>query len=278
VSIHHRYAQKKPAVERAFHSRHPTGLFPVIRIVFLPQAIYIFKYAANAWKIAQPCNHFYLKERIMKNSFLSLATSGVIFLSASVFSQVNYRPGVSVGLSIYNEKVTASGTARSADPKTGVSVGAVFEIVMKNWVSIEPGIVYSQRGSRIDFGGGVMGNDNLSYLTIPVNAKLKIPATPAICPYVLAGLNGGILMSATADSSDQSTDAKDAYNSIDFGLDFGAGFELDLANIVPSWAKIVPSIEYVYYVGLANTWKDAPDGVSAKNHGSEIKAGLKYKW
>ena len=206
----------------------------------------------------------------MKNRFLSVATSGVIFLSASVFSQVTYRPGVSVGLSIYNEKVTSVGTARSADPKTGVSVGAVFEIVMMNMVSIEPGIVYSQRGALLDFGGGVMGKDNLSYLTIPVNAKIKIPATTVICPYILAGLNGGILISAAADSSDQSIDVKDAYNSIDFGLDFGAGCELNLA-------KIVPYIEYVYYAGLANTWKDAPNGVSAKNNGSEIKAGLKYK-
>lgn len=197
-------------------------------------------------------------------------------MSASVFSQVTYRPGVSVGLSIYNEKVTALGTALSADPKTGVTVGAVCDIILMNMVSVEPGIVYSQRGSKVDFGGGVMGKDNLSYLTIPVNAKLKIPATPVICPYLLAGINGGILMSATADSSDQSFDAKDAYNSFDFGLDFGAGCELDLANIVPSWAKIVPSIEYVYYVGLANTWKGA-DGFSAKNHGSEIKVGLKYK-
>jgi opacity protein-like surface antigen len=206
----------------------------------------------------------------MKNRFLSVATSGIILLSASVFSQVNYRPGVFAGFSIYNEKVTALGTALSADPRTGVSGGAVFEIVMMNMASIEPGIVYSQRGARLDLGGGVTEKDNLSYLTIPVNAKLKIPATPVICPYILAGLNAGILMSATADSSGQSFDAKDAYNSIDFGLDFGAGCELNLS-------KIVPYIEYVYYVGLANTWKDVPDGVSAKNHGSEIKAGLKYK-
>lgn len=233
--------------------------------------LYIFKPAANARKIAQSGNQFFRKERIMKNRFLSLAASGVIFLSASVFSQVNYRPGVSLGLGIYNEKVTAIGTTRSADPKTGVTVGAVCEIVLMNMVSVEPGIVYSQRGSQLDFGGGIMGKDNLSYLTIPVNAKLKIPATPFICPYILAGPNAGILMSATADSSDQSFDAKDAYNSIDFGLDFGAGCEFNLA-------KIVPFIEYVYYVGLANTWKDVPEGVSAKNHGSEIKAGLKYKW
>jgi opacity protein-like surface antigen len=230
-------------------------------------SLYIFKPAANAWKIAQPGNQFFGKELIMKYRFFSVA---VIFLSASVFSQVNYRPGVFVGLNIYNEKVTALGTALSADPRTGVSGGAVLEIIIMNMVSIEPGIVYSQRGSKLDFGGGVMGKDNLSYLTIPVNAKLKIPATPVICPYILAGLNAGILMSATADSSNQSTDAKNAYNSIDFGLDFGAGFELNLA-------KIVPYIEYVYYEGLANTWKDVPNGVSAKNHGSEIKAGLKYK-
>jgi opacity protein-like surface antigen len=214
----------------------------------------------------------------MKYRFLIVATGGVIFLSAAVFSQATYRPGISFGPGIYNERLTAIGTARSADPKLGVTVGAICEIVLLNMVSVEPGIVYSQRGSKVDFGGGVMGHDYLSYLTVPVNATLKIPANPALCPYILAGLNGGILVSATADSSDQSFDAKDVYNTFDFGLDFGAGCELDLANIVPSWAKIVPSIEYVYYVGLANIWKDPPIGVSSvKNHGSEIKVGLKYK-
>jgi opacity protein-like surface antigen len=208
----------------------------------------------------------------MKTRFLALTISGVVFLSVSVFSQVQYRPGIVAGLSVFNEKVTGEGTARSANPKIGFTAGAVFDILLMNMVSIEPGIVYSQRGAKVDFGKGVMGEDKLSYLAVPVNAKLKIPATPVLCPYVLAGLNAGILMSATSDSSGQITDLKEmnALNSIDFGLDFGAGFEFNLA-------KLVPYVEYVYYVGLTNIWKDSPEGVSGKNHGSEIKAGLKYK-
>jgi hypothetical protein len=209
----------------------------------------------------------------MKNRFLSLGACGVIFLSAQVFSQITYRPGVFLGLSIFNETVTALGTALPASPKIGVSGGAVFEMELMHMVSIEPGIVYSQRGAKLD--GGKL-KDKLSYLTIPVNAKLKIPATPDICPYILAGINTGVLMSATSDSINLSTNAKKSFNSkdslnlIDIGLDFGAGFEMNLP-------KIVPYIEYVYYVGLANIWKNAPYGASGKNHGSEIKAGLKYK-
>lgn len=63
----------------------------------------------------------------------------------------------------------------------------------------------------------------------------------------------------------------DGVSSIAFGLDLGAGIEFSLP-------VVIPFVEYVYDLGLSNILKNTVGDESQKTSGSEIKAGLKFKF
>jgi opacity protein-like surface antigen len=207
----------------------------------------------------------------MNKRVLSIAVGAVVLLSTSVFAQVSVQPGITAGLSMFNEKTTSSGgITTTIDTKTGMVAGAVLDIVIMKIFSIEPGILYSMRGGQATDDHGVTTKDNLSYLAIPVHAKLKIPATPVVGAYALAGVNLGILLSAKSTDGTSTDDRKGQFNSTDFGLDFGAGVELSLV-------KVVPFVEFVYDLGLSNIDKNATGDASTKTSGMELRAGLRFK-
>jgi hypothetical protein len=159
----------------------------------------------------------------------------------------------------------------------GTVNGVVLDLSVLNIVSIEPGILYSMRGMKMENSQDSItqtSTENLSYLAIPVHLKLKYPS-PLLKPYGLAGLNLGILLSAKGKTEETGIpaveeDIADECNSIDFGLDFGAGVEFALP-------ALTPFVEFVYYVGLTNVPKDMPDEVTMKNSGWELKGGLRFK-
>lgn len=206
----------------------------------------------------------------MNKRVLSIAAGAVVLLSTSVFAQVSVQPGITAGLSMFSKKENSGGITITSDTKTGMVAGAVLDIVFMNMLSIEPGLLYSMRGGQSTDEHGVTTKANLSYLAIPVHAKLKIPATPVVSAYALAGVNLGILLSAKASDGTNSQDIKANVNSTDFGIDLGAGLEFSIASVVPF-------IEFVYDFGLSNIEKDATGNNSWKTSGMELRAGLRFK-
>ncbi len=213
----------------------------------------------------------------MSKRFLSIVAGAVVLFNAAVFAQVSVQPGITVGMSSFTEKSSSSGITVTADSRMGLVAGGVFDISVMNLLSIEPGLLYSMRGMKME--ESIQGytetiTDNFSYLAIPVHAKLKYPL-PMMKPYALAGLNLGILLSAkqkwemTGQPSEE-YDLKDSSSTVDMGLDFGAGIEFSLP-------KITPFVEFVYYMGLLDLAKNPDPDVSTKSNGWEIKAGLKFK-
>jgi hypothetical protein len=206
----------------------------------------------------------------MNNRFLSLAAGAIILLSASasVFAQVHVRAGAVAGLGLFNEK-TSGTVAPVYSMKIGVTAGAVFDVVIANIFLIEIGAGYSRRGSQIEVDGGLTKH-NLSYLAIPVHAKFKYSLLPVLSPFITAGLNVGVLLSAQQFDNGEYIDIKSVYSANDYGLDGGAGLEFNLTSVTPY-------IEFVYYVGIPNIAKNAIGDYTAKNTGMEIKAGVKFK-
>ena len=214
----------------------------------------------------------------MNKHFLCFVACAVVLFNAAVFAQVSVSPGIVAGLSSFSQKEVWGAYSVVHDNKAGIVAGGILDISILNLLSIEPGLAYSMRGSKIDqdlssVGGGIVHTTfSFNYLAIPVHVKLKYPL-PMIKLYALAGANVGILLSAKkteemAGSPVVETDLKDSLSTTDFGIDFGAGVEFSLP-------KITPFIEFVYYMGMLDIEKEP--NVIDKSSGIEIKAGLKFK-
>lgn len=206
----------------------------------------------------------------MKMRLCSRTAGIVVLFTASVFAQVGLQAGVTGGVSMFKQTNGGGGNTVTSDTKNGLVAGGILDIVIMNLLSVEPGIVYEQRGGKWTNAIGNIEEKTLSYCVVPVHAKLKYRIAPLISPYALAGLNFGFLLSAKNEVTGQSTDIKDGMNPINFGLDFGAGIELGLP-------KIVPFVEFVYDLGLSNIDKNAAADNSLTNKGMELKAGLRFK-
>jgi opacity protein-like surface antigen len=207
----------------------------------------------------------------MNKRFLSLAVSILVVINASAFAQIKSQVGVVAGLSMYSEEISGEGASQSSDTKTGFVGGIVIDFGILNLFSIEPGVLYSMRGGQSTYEGETFKH-NLSYLAIPVHAKLKWPGLPIVSPYALAGVNLAYLLSANqASSSGISNDFASEVNSVSFGIDFGAGLEFDLP-------VLIPYLEFVYDLGLTNIAKNIPSDASIKTSGSELRVGIRFNY
>jgi hypothetical protein len=192
--------------------------------------------------------------------------------------------GVMGGVDFYREYASGTGmTDTTFGSRTGFLAGAILEIQPMPNLSIQPGVVYTSRGSE---GGGT--TDDYRYLAILVDVKGKLPVTPVWSVYGLVGANLGILLSAsttyqTYDSLDNlvtvTSDLKSSRNNIDLGIEAGIGMEFPTG-------RVTPFVEGVYYFGLLNTLSSSyvsqiaaeggPANLYAANRGIEIRAGLKF--
>jgi hypothetical protein len=97
---------------------------------------------------------------------------------------------------------------------------------------------------------------------------------PLFSPYILGGVNLGILLSATNSITESGistdTDIKGGLNSVDFGFDLGAGAEFYAG-------PVITFLEVNYMLGIADVAANEPSGYSQYNHGLEIRAGVKFK-
>jgi hypothetical protein len=214
----------------------------------------------------------------MSKRFICFVAGAVVLFNGAVSAQIHLSPGIVAGLSSFSQKEVWGAYSVVHDRKTGIVAGGILDISLFNLLSIEPGLAYSMRGSKMDqdlssVGGGIVHTTlSFNYLAIPVHIKIKYPL-PMVKLYALGGANVGLLLSAKGkDEMDGSpaveTDVKDSLSTTDFGIDFGGGVELSLP-------KITPFIEFVYYMGMLDIEKKPY--VTDKSSGIEIKAGLKFK-
>lgn len=137
------------------------------------------------------------------------------------------------------------------DAKIGFHVGVFAEIGITDKFAVQPELLYSALGAKDD-----NANYDSNYLLVPIMAKFY--ATEQFSLEV--GPQVGFLMSAKYDGED----IKDLYNSTDFGLNFGAGYNVS-ENI---------NIGVRYSLGLSNV-VDVP-GADVKT--SNIALGLGFKF
>ena len=142
----------------------------------------------------------------------------------------------------------------------GYESGSRFGFEM-NLLYIKKGVRYkgTDPGSTVGMGGTFDVKLNVMELSLPVLAKIKF--MPGSTPYALAGGEIAYVLSSKVDywfqddstgdisSGTEDLNDYDNLNKIDYGLVFGAGYEL-VSGPIPFF------IEARYHMGLANLFKN----------------------
>ena len=113
-------------------------------------------------------------------------------------------------------------------------VGALVEIPVSEVFAIQPELLFSRQGAKLKIDNAEEIS-NLSYLNIPLIAKFYLAERLSF----QVGPQIGFLLSAKNKASgtffdgfetvtvDEESDIKDRVNSVDFGLNFGFGYQLE---------------------------------------------------
>jgi hypothetical protein len=75
-----------------------------------------------------------------------------------------------------NVDFESEGITLNADSKVGFVGGLTFNHAASDMFGVEADAVVSMKGTKFDFGGGEKGTMTLTYLDIPVLARINIPA------------------------------------------------------------------------------------------------------
>lgn len=208
----------------------------------------------------------------MKKTTLSLIAALALSFTANAQTP-DVKIGVKGGLNVSNLTNMTHGSSL-----TSFHIGGVAEIFVNQKFSIQPEILFSSQGSAYD-GPYLLNNKlvniesktTLDYINIPVMAKY----------YIVKGLNVqvgpqfGFLTNAKykideatilghpTPIDDSSVSVKDAYNTFDFGINFGAGYELPIGVF----------FDARYNVGLTNVNKY---GSNSNNGVFQLSVGYKF--
>lgn len=127
--------------------------------------------------------------------------------------------GVKAGLNLS----TLYGDVHNASTKPGFHFGAMAELELTDKISLQPEVLYSLQGARIDGGAGSDYDLHLSYITFPVIGKYYVAEGLSL----EAGPQIGILINSKSKAGGESINEKKNTSSIDFGANIGAGYKMD---------------------------------------------------
>jgi opacity protein-like surface antigen len=184
----------------------------------------------------------------------------VVLTAAAVFAfgfanAQDVKFGVKGGLNV----ATLTGDVDDASSKVGFHVGGFAEIKVSDKFAVQPELLFSTQGAKSD-GDGTL---NLSYVNIPVMAKFYVADAFSL----EAGPQIGFLTAAKVKRGGESVDIKDELKSVDFGLNFGAGYNLT-ENL---------SAGLRYNLGLSDVFK-TEGGEDFKSKNSVFSVSLGYKF
>lgn len=209
----------------------------------------------------------------MKKIVLTIA--GVFAMSVLSAQEIKY--GAKAGLNLS----TFTGDDEDVKSLVGFHIGGFAEFKISDKFSVQPELLYSAQGGEREYSysdemGFVTGKETikLGYLNLPVMAKYYV--APGFS--VEAGPQVGFLLSAKNDYDYRSSffgenlsdsgeiDIKDNLKSIDFGFNFGAGYEFT-ENIF---------VQARYNLGLSSINEDSESDIDVKNAVLQVSFGYKF--
>ncbi|MBW3519424.1 porin family protein [Flavobacterium sp. NKUCC04_CG] len=190
----------------------------------------------------------------MKKTIFSLMAFTAF--SSAIYAQTpDIKIGAKAGVNFAN--------VTDGDMKTGFHVGGLVEIFINEKFSVQPELLYSTQGAKAN---NKISELKLDYINVPIMAKyyvmegLSVQAGPQVAFLMKAESEissvGGIPVTGTFD-------IKDSLNTVDFGVNFGAGYELPMGVFA----------EARYNLGLTKLPKEGGD---YKNSVIQISVGYKF--
>ncbi|MBS2210348.1 PorT family protein [Carboxylicivirga mesophila] len=145
----------------------------------------------------------------------------VMAFVASASAQTTF--GVKAGVNF----ASLSDDFSDMDSKMGLAVGAFAKFELSEKFAFQPELLFSAQGAKLEEGGAEM-KIKANYLNLPLMGKYYLAEGFSL----QAGPQIGFLMSANAEltgagEENFDEDIKDEMKGIDFGLNFGAGYELE---------------------------------------------------
>jgi opacity protein-like surface antigen len=186
----------------------------------------------------------------------------LIFLTIILVSTTHaYGFKLIVGGHLSKYAVEPEGAGVEWKNKMGFLVGGGIELFSVPHISLEIEGLYFRKGSKVEVIG-VEGDYTLDVISIPALIKVKIMPGPS--PYVLGGGEFSYILTHKLDD----VDIKNTTKSIDYGVIFGAGYELSMPG-----ASLF--FEGRYHLGVANILKDPAPGESLKTKALVVIVGIK---
>jgi hypothetical protein len=221
----------------------------------------------------------------IKDSFMKkvLLLSLTLLLCVSVsFSQFGIKGGINLGTFGGDDKsidpaffdAALAGLAKiDPTPRMGIAGGITYKVGFIAGLSIEPGVMYIQRGAVYELtlpaalgGGSGKMTWKLDYIEIPVLVKFALPI-PVISPYIEGGVSYGFLASAKmkfeGGGGSSEGDIKDGMNKSNISALVGVGVELAMLDVNARYA-----------LGISKIDKDG--NAKLYNRGIMLTVGLRF--
>lgn len=170
-------------------------------------------------------------------SIISVMALVLVQITVST-AQMNY--GATLGLTSSNLSFDPD-DSDVWDALTSFTVGGVIEYPINDNLNLRTGASLTSKGAQISldlFGFKIESTFSLSYLTIPVLAQYTFNTTTTT-PYLLGGLDIGILMKAEIETTNsgfgdldgtETEDVKDNLSSTDIAINIGGGYMMEMGN------------------------------------------------
>ncbi|MDO7876817.1 porin family protein [Hymenobacter sp. ASUV-10] len=193
----------------------------------------------------------------MKKVLLSLGLLAGI--SATAQAQATF--GVKAGATLTN--FMGDDVSDDSDNKVGFLVGAVANFAVNDMFSIQPEVLFSQKGAQGKESGETV-KLNQNYVDVPVMVKVNTGDNGSGLFFEL-GPQFGLLVSSKAED----TDTKEAFNTFDFGYAAGLGYQLESGL----------NFGLRYNGGITNVYKEVDvlgTSVQAKARNSAFQLSVGY--
>lgn len=204
----------------------------------------------------------------MKKIFTTL----LIVLVAFGISNAQIKFGPKIGINLANVSISPEDEELETKMTTLFSVGLLADVGFTENVGLQTGLMYSAKGFKVDeqddeFDFGLKMNATFNYLELPIHFVYKLNSLQIYAgPYVAYGLGGKNKVEWTFDDETETDEGKfvsklgevsfedfeeleddeSFLNALDYGLNFGLGYELNgilinagyslgLGNVMPKY-------------------------------------------
>ncbi|WP_426058862.1 porin family protein [Hymenobacter sp. B1770] len=190
----------------------------------------------------------------MKKVILSL---GLLAGVATAANAQEVRFGLKGGVNY--STITTDDNDEDIESKIGLLGGAFANFGLSDLISIQPEVLYSQKGAQSE-----SMNDakfKLNYIDVPVLVKVNAGGL-----FFEGGPQVGFLAGAKITDGTTSVDVKDNFKSVDFGYAVGLGYQ----------AESGPMIGLRYNGGITNISKETSDNDKTRNSAFQLYVGFAF--